>query len=83
MTTLRTRRTYAHRIREMICETDKSPGNEGLSFRLDSRWRLVLEFRNGREIRFADRTHSLPMEIPERAAELILEEARAIAFATR
>jgi hypothetical protein len=33
---------------------------------------LADEFRKGREIHFADRTHFLPMEIPERVAELIL-----------
>jgi hypothetical protein len=31
---------------------------------------LVHEFRNGREIYFADRTHFLPLEIPERVAAL-------------
>jgi len=36
---------------------------------------LVHEFRNGREIYFADRTHFLPMEIPESVAALILREA--------
>jgi len=38
---------------------------------------LVGEFRNGREIHFADHTHFLPMEIPDRIAELILAECRA------
>ena len=33
--------------------------------------------RDGREIHFPDHTHFLPMEIPERIAELILAEARA------
>ncbi len=35
---------------------------------------LVGEFKNAREIHFADRSHFLPMEIPERIAELILDE---------
>ena len=35
---------------------------------------LVNEFRNAREIHFADRTHFLPMEIPQRIAELIVGE---------
>jgi lipase len=34
---------------------------------------LVKELRQGREIHFADNTHFLPMEIPERIAELILK----------
>ena len=35
---------------------------------------LAQEFRKGREIYFADRTHFLPMEIPESVAALILGE---------
>jgi lipase len=35
---------------------------------------LVDEFRKGREIHFADRTHFFPMETPEQVAKLILEE---------
>ena len=35
---------------------------------------LVKEFRHGREIHFAEQTHFLPMEIPDRVAELILDE---------
>ncbi len=35
---------------------------------------LAGEFRKGREIYFADRTHFLPMEIPEAVAALILDE---------
>ena len=35
---------------------------------------LVNEFRDGREIHFTDRSHFLPMEIPERIAELIKGE---------
>jgi pimeloyl-ACP methyl ester carboxylesterase len=38
---------------------------------------LVEELRRGREIHFADHTHFLPMEIPDRIAELILAEAAA------
>jgi pimeloyl-ACP methyl ester carboxylesterase len=37
---------------------------------------LVHEFQHGREIHFADRTHFLPMEIPDEVADLILTEAR-------
>jgi hypothetical protein len=33
---------------------------------------LVKEFRYGREIHFPEHTHFLPMEIPDRVAELIL-----------
>lgn len=36
---------------------------------------LVREFSNAREIHFAERTHFLPMEIPDQIAELILAEA--------
>ncbi len=36
---------------------------------------LVHEFREGREVHFADRTHFLPMEIPERVAALVLAES--------
>lgn len=36
--------------------------------------KLVHEFRRGREIHFAERSHFLPMEIPDRVAALILEE---------
>lgn len=35
---------------------------------------LVNEFRHGREIHMKDHTHFLPMELPERIAELILGE---------
>jgi pimeloyl-ACP methyl ester carboxylesterase len=38
---------------------------------------LAGEFRKGREIFFADRTHFLPMEIPRRVAALIRAEAGA------
>lgn len=37
---------------------------------------LVGELRHGRELHLADRSHFLPMEIPDRIAELILAEAR-------
>lgn len=36
---------------------------------------LVNELAKGREIHFPDQTHFLPMEIPERVAELILAES--------
>lgn len=42
---------------------------------------LAGEFRNGREVHFADYTHFLPMEIPERVAELILAESARAASA--
>jgi pimeloyl-ACP methyl ester carboxylesterase len=38
---------------------------------------LVGELRRGREIHFADHTHFLPMELPDRIAELILGEVAA------
>ncbi|MEN8159956.1 MAG: alpha/beta hydrolase [Myxococcota bacterium] len=37
---------------------------------------LAGAFRHGREIHFPEHTHFLPMEIPDRIAELILGEAR-------
>jgi lipase len=40
---------------------------------------LVHEFRRGREIYFADRTHFLPMEIPERVAALVVAESNEVA----
>ena len=36
--------------------------------------KLVSEFQNGREIHFADRTHFLPMEIPEEITKIIAQE---------
>jgi len=38
---------------------------------------LVAEFRNGREIHYPDRTHFLPMEIPDEVAALIRAEIEA------
>ncbi len=38
---------------------------------------LVNEFHHGRELHFPDHTHFLPMELPERVAELIAAEGRA------
>jgi len=38
---------------------------------------LASEFRNGREIHFPDKTHFLPMEIPDEVAELIRGEVEA------
>ena len=35
---------------------------------------LAAEFQNGREIHFADKTHFLPMEIPDQVADLIRGE---------
>jgi pimeloyl-ACP methyl ester carboxylesterase len=40
---------------------------------------LVDEFRNAREIHFADRTHFLPMEIPAEISALIRQETQAAA----
>ncbi len=40
---------------------------------------LAREFRKGREIYFPDRTHFLPMEIPEQVAALIVAEVDATA----
>lgn len=39
---------------------------------------LAAEFRNGREIHFPDKTHFLPMEIPDEVAKLIAAELAAI-----
>ncbi len=39
---------------------------------------LVNEIPGGREIYFPEHTHFLPMEIPERIAGLIADEARAL-----
>ena len=36
--------------------------------------KLVSEFRNGREIHFPDKTHFLPMEIPEEVTNIIAQE---------
>ena len=36
--------------------------------------KLVSEFRNGREIHFPDKTHFLPMEIPEEVTKIIAQE---------
>jgi lipase len=48
---------------------------EVMDFSSSPTWpKLVGEFRQGREIHFADHTHFLPMEIPERVAELIRAE---------
>ena len=54
------------------------PDRQVMDFSSSPTWpKLAQEFERGREIHFADRTHFLPMEIPDRVAELILEEARA------
>ena len=39
--------------------------------------KLVELLANGREIHFAEHTHFLPMEIPDRVAELVREEIEA------
>ena len=36
--------------------------------------KLASEFSNGREIYFADKTHFLPMEIPEEITKIIAQE---------
>lgn len=52
-----------------------APDRDVMDFSSSPTWPgLVTEFRRGREIHFADRTHFLPMEIPGRVAELIVEE---------
>ncbi len=51
------------------------PDRSVMDFSSSPTWpSLVNEFRKGREIHLADRTHFLPMEIPARVAELILDE---------
>jgi len=53
------------------------PDREAMDFSSSPTWPgLVNEFERGREVWFEDRTHFLPMEIPGRVAELILEHAR-------
>ena len=52
-----------------------APDRDVMDFSSSPTWPgLVGEFANAQEIHFADRTHFLPMEIPDRIAELILEE---------
>ena len=57
-------------------------GRNVMDFSSSPTWpELVKEFRHGREIHFAEHTHFLPMEIPDRVAELILTggaEGRAV-----
>jgi len=55
-----------------------APDRDEMDFSSSPTWPgLVGEFRNAREIHFEDRTHFLPMEIPEEVAELIRNELAA------
>ena len=52
-----------------------APDRDVMDFSSSPTWPgLVGEFAHAHEIHFADRTHFLPMEIPDRIAELIVEE---------
>jgi len=49
--------------------------HQAMDFSFSPTWpELVKEFKNGREIHFADNTHLLPMEIPAQITEIIQEE---------
>ena len=53
----------------------RDPNSSVMDFSTSPTWPgLVGEFRNGREIHFADRTHFLPMEIPGEVTRIIQEE---------
>jgi len=53
-----------------------APDRDTMDFSSSPTWPgLVGEFANARDLHFADRTHFLPMEIPDTIAELVLEEA--------
>jgi pimeloyl-ACP methyl ester carboxylesterase len=55
------------------------PGRDVMDFSSSPTWPgLVHEFRKGREIHYPDRTHFLPMEIPEQIAALVAAEADAV-----
>ncbi len=62
----------------LVLRARRPPKDRGvMDFSSSPTWPgLVHELRHGREIHFPDRTHFLPMEIPERIAELVLAEAR-------
>lgn len=51
------------------------PDRNIMDFSSSPTWpKLVNEFKNGREIHFADHTHFLPMEIPDQIIAIIREE---------
>ncbi len=55
----------------------KEPAKDGnaIDFSSSPTWpKLASEFSNGREIYFADKTHFLPMEIPEEITKIIAQE---------
>jgi hypothetical protein len=61
-------------LRAKLPPRERSP----MDFSSSPTWpELVGAFRRGREIHFAERTHFLPMEIPDEIADLIEAEARA------
>lgn len=54
---------------------ERPEGSSVMDFSTSPTWPgLVGEFKQGREIHFADRTHFLPMEIPEEITRIIAEE---------
>ncbi|MFN8643647.1 MAG: alpha/beta hydrolase [Candidatus Binatia bacterium] len=59
-----------------IVRAKEPPPHRGLmDFSSSPTWRgLVHEFRHGREVYWADRSHFLPMEIPRRIAEVTVAE---------
>lgn len=63
----------------LILRAKEPPADrEVMDFSSSPTWpALVGEFRNGRDIHYASRTHFLPMEIPDEIAARILEELRA------
>jgi lipase len=82
-TTSRTNALVYKRVRVIDCpvlilRAKLPPPDRGvMDFSSSPTWPgLVGEFRGAREIHFEDRTHFLPMEIPDRIAELILGELR-------
>ncbi len=55
------------------------PDRNVMDFSVSPTWPgLVGKFKNAREIHFADKTHFLPMEIPEEVTRLISEEINAV-----
>ncbi|MBL6692014.1 MAG: alpha/beta hydrolase [Pseudomonadales bacterium] len=58
---------------------EPAPDRNIMDFSSSPTWpKLVDEFKNGREIYFADHTHFLPMEIPEQVTQIIQDEIDAI-----
>lgn len=60
----------------LILRAKERPANSSvMDFSTSPTWPgLAAEFKSGREIHFADKTHFLPMEIPEEITQIISEE---------